>query len=79
MPNKNVSNSTSEGRSSITGTSDSTGRKMRSPPGNIFVWGVYPSTTTNDIVNGLTESGIHIDAKDIVKKSKPVAFLSFFL
>ena len=62
---------------SITGTSDSnaTGRKMVSSPADIFIWGVHPSTTVEDIVNDLTDSGITVEANNIEKKSKPEAYL----
>ena len=43
---------------------------MRVPPADIFVWGLHPETTVNDIVNDLAASDIHIDAKDVEKKSK---------
>ena len=43
---------------------------MRSPPADIFVWGVHRDTTLDDIVNDLAESGINIDQKDIQRKSK---------
>ena len=61
----------------IIGTSDSTtnGRKMRTPPADIFVWGVHPSTSIDDIVNDLGTSGIQISASDIEKKSNPEAKL----
>ena len=50
-------------------------RKMRSPPAAIFVWGVHPETTIEDIVNDLAESDIKIDVKDVEKKSKDEAYL----
>ena len=43
---------------------------MRSPPADIFVWGVHPETTIDDIVNDLAESDIRIQSTDIEKKSK---------
>ena len=43
---------------------------MRSLPADIFVWGVHPDTTPEDIVSDLAESGINITTKDIMKKSK---------
>ena len=52
-----------------------TGRKMRSPPADIFVWGVHPDTTVQDIIADLADSGVIVDEKDIEKKSKPEAFL----
>ena len=48
---------------------------MRSPPADIFVWGVHPSTTVEDIVQDLSDSDIKIEAKEIVKMSKPSANL----
>ena len=57
-------------KKSVTGTSNSlaAGRKMRSPPADIFVWGVHPDTTVEDIINDLGDSGIKVEQKDIVKK-----------
>ena len=48
---------------------------MKTLPADIFVWGVHPSTTVEDIVNDLCESGIRIEKTDIEKKSKPEATL----
>ena len=48
---------------------------MRSPPAAIFVWGVHPETTIDDIVNDLAESDIKVDVKDVEKKSKDEAYL----
>jgi hypothetical protein len=64
-------------KAAVTGTSDSnkTGRKMRSPPADIFVWGVHPDTTFEDIVNDLAASDIQIKESDILKKSKDEAQL----
>ena len=64
-------------RKAVVGTSNSiiTGRKMRSPPADIFVWGVHPDTTLDDIVNDLAASGIKIATTDILKKSKDEAYL----
>ena len=61
----------------VTGTSDSnaTGRKMKSPPADIFVWGVHKATTIEDIVNDLAESDIKIEPKDVLLRSKPEANL----
>ena len=61
----------------VIGTSDSarTGRKMRSPPADIFVWGVHPETTVEDIVNDLASSDIIIKESDVLKKSKEEAYL----
>ena len=51
----------------VVGTSDSnmTCGKMRSPPADIFVWGVHPDTTHEDIVNDLASSDIVIKESDI--------------
>ena len=46
----------------VVGTSNQAGRKMRSPPADIFVYGVHPDTTFEDIVEDLACS-------DITKKS----------
>ena len=46
------------------------GRKMRLPPTDIFVWGMHPDTVPDDIVINLTESGIEIEQKDVIKKSR---------
>ena len=61
----------------VVGTSNpaTSGRKMRSPPAAIFVWGVHPETTIDDIINDLAESDLKVEAKDIVKKSKDEAYL----
>ena len=51
---------------------------MGSPPADIFVWGLHPQTTPDDIVKDLADSNIHIDQKDVMKKSKDgAALLSF--
>ena len=52
-------------------------RKMKSPPADVFIYGVHPDTT-EDIVNDLKESDIIIEAKDIIKKSKPEAALNSY-
>ena len=57
----------------IVGTA--TGRKMRSPPADIFVLGVHPSTTIDDIVKDLIDRDITIEAKDVVKMLKKEASL----
>ena len=54
------------------------GRKMRSPPADIFVWGVHPETTIEDIKNDLADSGIVVQTTDIVKKSKEGSFLNSY-
>ena len=48
---------------------------MRSPPADIFVWGIHPDTTIPDIVADHSESGIIVQEKDVQKKSKPEANL----
>ena len=55
-----------------------TGRKMRSPPADIFVYGVHPDTTEEDIVQDLADSDIIINIGDIVQKSKEEAFLKSY-
>ena len=50
-------------------------RKMKSPPADIFIYGVHPDTTVEDIINDLNDSDIVIEARDIVKKSKPESAL----
>ena len=61
----------------VIGTSDSklTGRKMRSPPADIFVWGIHPDTSIEDIVNDLADSDIKIKETDVFKKSNKDAYL----
>lgn len=62
----------------VVGTSNNavqTGRKMRSPPADIFVWGIHPETTVQDIIADLADSGVIIQEKDVEKKSKAEAFL----
>ena len=51
---------------------------MKSPPADIFVWGVHPDTTLEDIVNDLAESDIKIETKDVLKKSKDDASLNSY-
>ena len=67
-------------KKAVVGTSNSvtSGRKMRSPPADIFVWGVHPQTTLEDIVNDLADSDIKIETKDILKKSKDEAPLNSY-
>ena len=77
--NRNDAN-TSKSRNfkkSVIGTSDSTktGRKMKSPPTDIFIWGVHWDTNVDDIVNDLSSSGINIETKDVQLKSKEDAKL----
>ena len=75
--NTNENTKKSQKPKPVVGTSDSikTGRKMRSPPADIFVWGVHPDTTKEDIVNDLAESNIIVKISDIEKKSKDEAYL----
>ena len=74
------SKSTNNPKKAVTGTSNAniTGRKMRSPPADIFIYGVHPDTTEEDIVNDLADSGIVIHCKDVIKKSKDEAPLKSF-
>ena len=58
----------------VVGTSNNAARKMRSPPADIFVYGVHPDTSLEDIVQDLACSDIIIQTKDINKKSKEEAF-----
>ena len=51
---------------------------MRSPPADIFVYGVHPDTTEEDIVQDLADSDIIINIGDIVQKSKEEAFLKSY-
>ena len=46
---------------------------MHAPPADIFVWGMHPDTTDEDIVNDLAASDIKIEVKDVEKKSKEEA------
>ena len=57
----------------ISGTSCSVanGRRMKTPPANIFVWGLLEDTTKDDIVADLSLSGITVTESDIEMKSKP--------
>ena len=59
-------------------TRDAPGRKMKSPPGDIFIYGVHTDTTEEDIVNDLRESNIIIEEKDVIKKSRPGSALNSF-
>ena len=43
---------------------------MKSPPADIFIWGVHPSTTPEDIVEDLAYSDIKIQVSDIEKKTR---------
>ena len=62
----------------VVGTSNQTGRKMRSPPADIFVYGVHPDTTPEDIVQDLACNDIIINTTDIVLKSKDEAYLKSY-
>ena len=75
---RNRSSSRPSQKKCVVGTSNNsivTTRKMRSPPADIFVWGIHPDTTIQDIVADLADSGIIIQDKDVIKKSKPEANL----
>ena len=48
------------------------------PPADIFVCGVHPQTTAEDIVSDIAESGINITVNDILKKSKDDAALKSY-
>ena len=78
--NDKPKNNLSLKKKSVTGTSNSllTGRKMKSPPADIFVWGVHKDTSVDDIVKDLAESEIVIEAKDVQQKSKEDANLKSF-
>ena len=54
----------------VTGTRSNTSRKMKSPPADIFVYGVPRETTKEDIVEDLAESDIQITKDDILLMSK---------
>ena len=64
-------------KKAVVGTSNSSvpGRKMRTPPADIFVWGVHRDTSVHDIIKDLEDSDIKISEGDIEKKSKPEANL----
>ena len=62
----------------VVGTASQPGRKMRSPPADIFVYGVHPDTTIEDIVQDLAYSDIVISNSDIIQKSKEEAFLKSY-
>ena len=59
-------------------SSNQAGRKMRSPPADIFVYGVHPDTTKEDIVQDLATNDIIINIQDIMQKSKDEAFLKSY-
>ena len=72
------SQSQSRQKQYVVGTSNQAGRKMRSPPADIFVYGVHPDTELEDIVQDLACSNIIIETKDIFKKSREEAFLQSY-
>ena len=72
------SQSQSKQRKFVVGTSNQLGRKMRSPPADIFVYGVHPDTLPEDIVQDLACSDIHIKPDDIVQKSREESFLKSY-
>ena len=51
---------------------------MRSPPADIFVYGVHPDTSPEDIVQDLAFSDIIISTQDITVKSKEEAYLKSY-
>ena len=51
---------------------------MRSPPSDIFVYGVHPDTTPDDIVQDFACSDIIIRAQDIVMKSREESYLKSY-
>ena len=73
---KERSGSQSRQKKFVVGTSNQSGRKMRLPPADIFIFGVHPDTSPDDIVQDLACSDIIIKPEDIVKKSKDEAFLT---
>ena len=62
----------------VVGTSNQSGRKMRSPPADIFVYGVHPDTSPEDIVQDLACSDIIIRVEDIMLKSREEAYLKSY-
>ena len=62
---KDASKSHENRKNFIMGTANSatSGRKMKSPPVDIFIWGVHKDTTPEDIIADLAESGIAVEAK----------------
>ena len=72
------SNSNNRQKKFVVGTASQPGRKMRSPPADIFVYGVHPDTTVEDIVQDLAYSDIVITNSDIIQKSKEEAFLKSY-
>ena len=51
---------------------------MRSPPADIFIYGVHPDTTPDDIVQDLACSDIIIRVQDIQIKSREEAYLKSY-
>ena len=77
--NRDRSPSNNRQKKFVVGTSTGqTGRKMRSPPADIFVYGVHPDTTVEDIVQDLAYNDIIIETRDIVQKSKEEAYLKSY-
>ena len=68
-------NTGARSRNVVTGTLDSisNSRRIKSPPANIFVWGLLSDTTRSDIVADLALSDIPIKETDVELKSKPEA------
>ena len=77
-PNKDRSQSQGRQKKHIVGTASNTGRKMRAPPADIFVYGVHPETSIYDIVQDLAVHDVIIESKDIVVKSNKEAFLKSY-
>ena len=69
--NTNQRDSNKNQGKTVSGTSISslTGRKMKSPPADIFIWAVHKDTSKEDIMNDLAASNIKVEVKDIMKKS----------
>ena len=76
----NDSNQKNTRRPTIKGTSDpqTNGRKLQSPPVDIFVRGLPKDTEEVDIVADLAISGIFISTNEIQRKSKDVARLNSY-
>ena len=51
---------------------------MRSPPADVFIYGVHPATAIEDIIADLAESGVEIDSANINLMSKAEANLKSF-
>ena len=78
VKDRSQSQSTNKQKKFVVGTSNQAGRKMRSPPADIFVYGVHPDTTPEDIVQDLAFSEIIIKTEDITVKSKEEAYLKSY-